>query len=66
MTGNWALHARTDEDELTLKNVIETHLARPLVMLVTEPVIFSLALYNAFVYGSFTSSLKPSPIEYEE
>lgn len=35
-------------------------------MLITEPIIFSLALYNAFVYGILYVLFEAFPIEYQE
>lgn len=49
VTGNYALHSKLDEKELTIKEVVEKNLVRPLNMLVTEPIILALAVYNAFV-----------------
>ncbi|PMD31136.1 MFS general substrate transporter [Hyaloscypha variabilis F] len=65
-TRNWALHAPADAEELTLQNIIEKHLALPLLMLTSEPIIFCLALYNAFVYGLLYLLFEAFPIEYEE
>lgn len=64
-SGNWALHAPADAEELTLQSIIEKHLALPL-MLTSEPIIFCLALYNAFVYGLLYLLFEAFPIEYEE
>jgi len=65
-TGNWALHAKSDEDELTAKSIVEKHLARPLTMLATEPIILSLAIYNSFVYGLLYLLFEAFPIEYQQ
>lgn len=65
-TGNWALHSKLDEKELTFKVIIETNLERPLRMLVTEPIILLLATYNAFVYGLLYLLFEAFPIAFEE
>lgn len=65
-TGNWALHSKSDEEELSVKNVIEKHLARPMTMLVTEPIILCLAIYNAFVYGLLYLLFEAFPIEFQD
>ncbi|CZR52406.1 related to MFS multidrug transporter [Phialocephala subalpina] len=65
-TGNWALHAREDEEELTGKSIIEKHISRPLMMLVSEPIILCLAIYNSFVNGLLYLLFEAFPIEYEE
>lgn len=66
VTGNWALHAKSDEEELTGKAIVEKHLAMPIMMLVTEPIILCLAIYNAFVYGLLYLLFEAFPIEYED
>jgi DHA1 family multidrug resistance protein-like MFS transporter len=60
------LHARIDEEELTAKSVVEKHLSMPLMMLVSEPIILCLAIYNAFVYGLLYLLFETFPIEYGE
>lgn len=65
-TGNWALHAKSDEEELTGRTIVEKHLALPLRMLVTEPIIACLALYNAFVYGLLYLLFEAFPVEFQE
>lgn len=62
-TGNWALHSKLDEKELTLKEIVEKNLVRPLRMLVTEPIILLLAIYNAFVCTSCPCSSLPSKVK---
>lgn len=65
-TGNWAIHSTLDVKELTLKEIVEKNLLRPLRMLVTEPIIFLLALYNAFVYGLLYLLFEAFPIAFQE
>lgn len=64
VTGNWALHSKLDEKELTLKEVVERNLVRPLRMLVTEPIILLLAIYNAFVCMLLMPSIRASNTDY--
>ena len=65
-TGNWALHAKLDEKEMTIKYVVHSYLERPLRMLFTEPIIFALAMYNAFVYGLLYILFEAFPIAFED
>lgn len=66
ITGNWALHAKLDEKELTVREIVQKNLVRPLSMLVTEPIILLLAIYNAFVYGLLYLLFEAFPIEFEQ
>lgn len=50
-TGNWGIHAPHEEFSLSLKEIAEKNISRPLVMLFTEPILFLISLYNAFIYG---------------
>jgi hypothetical protein len=49
-TGNWALHARHEEWDVSLQELAHKYGARPFQMLAT-PICFLVALYAAFVYG---------------
>lgn len=50
-TGNWGIAAPHEEFSLSFKEIMEKNIARPVVMLVTEPILFLITLYNAFIYG---------------
>lgn len=60
------MHAKSEEEELTAKTIVEKHLAMPLMMLTSEPIIFLLALYNSFVYGLLYLLFEAFPIEYQQ
>ena len=61
-TGNWGIHAPHDEFSLTVKEIVENNLTRPLKMLFTEPILFFITLYNAFIYGMIYLFLSAYPI----
>ncbi|CCH41412.1 putative membrane protein [Wickerhamomyces ciferrii] len=65
-TGNWAIHAPHDEFTLTIKDIVEKNLTRPLKMLVTEPVILLISIYNAFIYGILYLMLTAYPVIFAE
>lgn len=65
-TGNWMIHAAHDEFTLTLRDIVEKNFTRPLFMLVTEPILFFVSLYNAFVYGILYLMLSAYPVIFEE
>ena len=50
-TGNWGIYAPHEELKLSMKEIVENNIARPLKMLFTEPILFLVSLYNAFIYG---------------
>ncbi|ODV86602.1 hypothetical protein CANARDRAFT_195330 [[Candida] arabinofermentans NRRL YB-2248] len=64
-TGNWGIHAPHDEFQLSFKEIVEKNLARPLVMLFTEPILFFITLYNAFIYGMLYLFLTAYPIVFQ-
>jgi DHA1 family multidrug resistance protein-like MFS transporter len=61
-TGNWLIHAPHDEFELSMKDIVEKNITRPLVMLAREPILFLISFYNAFVYGILYLLLSAYPI----
>lgn len=50
-TKNWGIHAKQEEIEVNLRELIEKNLSRPLVLLFTEPIVLLMSIYLAFVYG---------------
>ncbi|KAE8152815.1 major facilitator superfamily domain-containing protein [Aspergillus avenaceus] len=64
-TGNWALHARHEEWDVTLKELGNKYLIRPFQLL-TTPICFLVALYASFVYGILYLSLAAFPVEFQE
>ena len=64
-TGNWALHAKFEEWDVSLKVMAIKFGVRPLQMLMT-PTCFFVALYASFVYGILYANLAAFPIESQE
>lgn len=61
-TGNWGIHAAHEEASLSVKDIVEKNIARPVMMLFTEPILFLITLYNAFIYGLLYMLLTAVPI----
>lgn len=61
-TGNWGIHAAHEEVSLSIKEIVEKNIARPIVMLVREPILFLISLYNAFIYGILYLCLTAIPL----
>lgn len=64
-TGNWGISAPHEEVSLSLKEIVEKNIARPLKMLVLEPILFLVSLYNAFIYGLLYLFLTAVPLIFE-
>ena len=64
-TGNWALHAKHEEWDVSVREMLEKFGVRPFQMLMT-PICFAIALYASFVYGILYANLAAFPIEFQE
>lgn len=61
-TNNWGIHAAHETVELSLKEIAEKNITRPLKMLATEPPLLIITIYNSFVYGILYLMLEAYPI----
>ncbi|KAM3459311.1 hypothetical protein NHJ6243_007058 [Beauveria neobassiana] len=50
-TKNWGIHAKQEEIEVDLRELLSKNLSRPLRLLFTEPIILLLSIYMSFIYG---------------
>ncbi|CAK7221891.1 hypothetical protein SBRCBS47491_004684 [Sporothrix bragantina] len=64
-TGNWALHARFEEWDVSIDELARKFLVRPLQLLAT-PICFLVALYASFCYGILYMQLGAIPIIFGE
>jgi DHA1 family multidrug resistance protein-like MFS transporter len=64
-SGNWGIHARQEEVELEVADLVEKYLARPLRLLVTEPVLLLISLCMSFIYGLVYALLEAYPYVFE-
>ncbi|KAI5960807.1 uncharacterized protein KGF55_004377 [Candida pseudojiufengensis] len=64
-TGNWGIFAPHEEISLSLKEIFQNNILRPLKLLFTEPIIFIVSIYNAFVYGILYALLTAIPLIFE-
>jgi MFS transporter, DHA1 family, multidrug resistance protein len=60
-TGNWALHAKFEEWDVSITELARKFLLRPLELLAT-PICFLVALYASFCYGILYMQLGAIPI----
>ena len=64
-SGNWALHAKHEEWDPELKELVVKFGVRPFQMLLT-PICFLVALYASFVYGLLYGNLAAFPLIFEQ
>lgn len=64
-TKNWGIHAKQEEIEVDLRELLEKNFSRPLRMLVTEPIVLLLSLYMAFIYGLLYLFLTAYPLVFQ-
>ena len=50
-TGNYALHARSEESPLLGNNFFDLLLKRPIQMIIQEPILLLVSLYTGFIYA---------------
>ncbi|KAF7557058.1 hypothetical protein G7046_g6116 [Stylonectria norvegica] len=64
-TGNWALHAKFEEWDVSVAQMAKKFLLRPIQLLCT-PICFLVALYASFCYGILYMQLGAIPIIFGE
>lgn len=64
-TRNWGIHAKQEEIEVDLRELLEKNLSRPLRMLFTEPIVLLISIYMAFIYGLLYLFLTFYPIVFQ-
>ncbi|KAF1927468.1 MSF membrane transporter [Didymella exigua CBS 183.55] len=64
-TGNWALHAKFEEWDVSFSQLCRKFLVRPIQLLMT-PICFLVALYASFCYGILYMQLGGVPIIFGE
>jgi len=62
LTKNWGIHAKQEQIEVNFRELVEKNLSRPLRLLFTEPIVFFISLYIAFIYGMLYLLLTAYPI----
>ncbi|KAL9057473.1 MAG: hypothetical protein Q9162_002310 [Coniocarpon cinnabarinum] len=64
-SGNWALHSKHEEWDISIADLVKKYLIRPFQMLLT-PICFLIALYASFCYGILYANLGAFPTIFEE
>lgn len=61
-TKNWGIHAKQEEVEVDIKELMTKNFTRPLRLLVTEPIILLVTIYMSFIYGLLYLFLTAYPL----
>lgn len=65
-TKNWGIHAKQEEIEVDFGELLRKNFSRPLKILFTEPIVLSLSIYMAFLYGLLYLFLTAYPIVFQQ
>ncbi|KAH8601035.1 MFS multidrug transporter-like protein [Bisporella sp. PMI_857] len=65
-TKNWGIHAKQEEIEVDFRELITKNFSRPMRLLFTEPIVFLLSIYMAFIYGLLYLFLTAYPIVFQQ
>jgi MFS transporter, DHA1 family, multidrug resistance protein len=65
-TKNWGIHAKQEEIEIDLRELISKNFSRPMRLLFTEPIVLLLSIYMAFIYGLLYLFLTAYPIVFQQ
>lgn len=64
-TKNWAIHAKQEEVEIDLRELLTKNLTRPMRMFFTDPILFVITIYLSFVYGLLYIFLTAYPLVFQ-
>ncbi|KAL2816154.1 major facilitator superfamily domain-containing protein [Aspergillus granulosus] len=65
-TKNWGIHAKQEEVEIDLSELIAKNFSRPVRILFSEPVLLLLSIYMAFLYGLLYLFMTAYPIVFQQ
>ncbi|ORY05798.1 citrinin biosynthesis transporter CtnC [Clohesyomyces aquaticus] len=65
-TGNPAIHAKADENKLTLNTVVTMYLFRPFKMVIEEPILALMTAYMSYLYGIVYLLFEAYPVSFME
>jgi DHA1 family multidrug resistance protein-like MFS transporter len=64
-TLNWGIHAKQEEIEIDVRELITKNFSRPMRLLFTEPIVTLLSVYMAFIYGLLYLFLTAYPFVFQ-
>ncbi|KAK6849229.1 hypothetical protein PG995_013062 [Apiospora arundinis] len=63
-TKNWALHSKRDETPVSSRALLQKYGLKPMQMLIREPILLALTLYNSFLYGIIYLTFEAYPYSF--
>jgi DHA1 family multidrug resistance protein-like MFS transporter len=66
LTLNWGIHAKQEEIEVDLKELVVKNVGRPLRILFTEPIVLVVTIYMSFIYGILYGLLTSYALVFQE
>lgn len=64
-TRNWGIHAKQDEVEVDITELVRNNFTRPIKMLISEPILLLVSLYISFIYGLMYALLGAYPVVFQ-
>lgn len=64
-TGNWALHAKSEETPVEFRDIVQRYLTKPMRIFVMEPILISITAYLTLVYGILYLAFQAFPKAYQ-
>ena len=64
-TRNWGIHAKQEEVEVDLGELVTKNFSRPIRLLVSEPIILLITIYMSFIYGLLYLFLTAYPLVFQ-
>ncbi|KAL2256816.1 hypothetical protein VTK26DRAFT_1077 [Humicola hyalothermophila] len=64
-TLNWGIHAKQEEIEVDLRELVSKNFLRPMRLLFFEPIVTLLSVYMAFIYGLLYLFLTAYPLVFQ-
>ncbi|KAI0132712.1 major facilitator superfamily domain-containing protein [Xylariales sp. AK1849] len=65
-TGNWALHAKSEETRTEFRDIVSRYLTKPVRMFITEPILIIFTAYLTLVYGILYLSFQAFPVAFQQ
>ena len=64
-TKNWGIHAKQEEVEVDINELITKNFTRPIRLLISEPIILLVTIYMSFIYGLLYCFLTAYPLVFQ-
>lgn len=64
-TKNWGIHAKQEEVEVDIGELLTKNFTRPIRLLISEPIILAVTIYMSFIYGLLYLFLTAYPLVFQ-